>query len=366
MLITGLKPIFGIPAHSAGPIIIAGPCSAESEEQTLCTAQELAEGGITIYRAGVWKPRTKPGGFEGKGSEALGWLGKVKEQTGMMISTEIANRRHLEEALEAGLDAVWIGARTSANPFAVQEIADTLAALPEERKENLTILIKNPVNPDLELWIGAIERIYGAGMRRLGAIHRGFSSYGKHLYRNQPRWAIPIELSRRIPELPIIFDPSHVGGRRDLIASLSQRAVDMNYEGLIIESHCSPDDALSDASQQITPAELIGLVNSLTKRSAAASTENLDQLRRKIDQIDDELLELLARRMKVSREIGEYKNEHKLPVVQTARYKDLMERRVSDGEKLDMSADFIRSMLACIHEESVRQQVELSAKKNKK
>ena len=361
MLITGLKPIFGIPSHTSGPIIIAGPCSAETEEQTVCSARQLAEGGIRIFRAGVWKPRTKPGGFEGKGAEALEWLKKVKKETGMMISTEIANRRHLQEALEAGLDAVWIGARTSANPFAVQEIADALALLPEEKKEALTVLIKNPVNPDLELWIGAIERIYNSGVRRIGAIHRGFSSYGKHLYRNQPRWAIPIELSRRIPELPIIFDPSHVGGRRDLIPSLSQRAVDMNYEGLIIESHCSPDEALSDSAQQLTPADLLLLVKSLRKRSATAPTENLDQLRRKIDQLDDELLELLARRMKVSREIGQYKKDNHLPVVQTARYKDLMERRVSDGEKLDMSADFIRALLACIHEESVRQQVELGS-----
>lgn len=360
MEIKDLKPIFDIPAHSSGPIIIAGPCSAESEQQTLSTARALAEGGIKIFRAGVWKPRTKPGGFEGKGSQALEWLRKVREETGMMISTEIANHGHLQEALDAGLDAIWIGARTSANPFAVQEIADTLASLSDEEKDRITILIKNPVNPDLELWIGAIERIYRSGVRRIGAIHRGFSSYGKHLYRNQPRWAIPIELSRRIPELPIIFDPSHVGGRRDLVASLSQRAVDMNYEGLIIESHCNPDEALSDAAQQVTPAELVSLIHSLTSRSYAEPTENLDQLRRKIDQLDDELLELLAKRMKVSREIGLYKKEHKLPVVQTARYKDLMERRVSDGEKLDMSADFIRALLACIHEESVRQQVELN------
>lgn len=360
MEIKDLKPIFDIPAHSSGPIVIAGPCSAESEPQTLSTARQLAEGGIKIFRAGVWKPRTKPGGFEGKGSQALEWLRKVREETGMMVSTEIANHGHLQEALDAGLDAIWIGARTSANPFAVQEIADTLASLSDEEKDRITILIKNPVNPDLELWIGAIERIYRSGVRRIGAIHRGFSSYGKHLYRNQPRWAIPIELSRRIPELPIIFDPSHVGGRRDLVASLSQRAVDMNYEGLIIESHCNPDEALSDSAQQVTPAELIRLIHSLTSRTYAEPTENLDQLRRKIDQLDDELLELLAKRMKVSREIGLYKKEHKLPVVQTARYKDLMERRVSDGEKLDMSADFIRALLACIHEESVRQQVELN------
>lgn len=359
MEIKDLKPIFGIPAHTTGPIIIAGPCSAETEEQTLETARKLADSGIKIFRAGVWKPRTKPGGFEGRGKEALKWLQKVKEQTGMQVATEIANRSHLQHALDAGLDAIWIGARTSANPFAVQEIADTLAALPEERKEALTVLIKNPVNPDLELWIGAIERIYGSGVRRIGAIHRGFSSYGKHIYRNQPRWAIPIELNRRIPEMPIIFDPSHVGGRRDLVPTLSQQAIEMNYEGLIIETHCNPDCALSDAAQQVTPEQLAEILNTLDRRKHADSTESLDDLRRKIDLLDDELLELMAKRMSVSREIGRFKREHKLPVVQTARYKNLMEQRVADGEKLDMSPDFVRALLAVIHEESVRQQIEL-------
>lgn len=347
-------------AHASGPIIIAGPCSAETEEQTLATAREIAAKGIRIFRAGIWKPRTKPGGFEGRGKTALEWLRKVRKETGMLVSTEIANRRHLEDALDAGIDAVWIGARTSANPFAVQEIADTLAQLPEERKERLTVLVKNPVNPDLELWIGAIERIYGSGIRRLGAIHRGFSSYGKHIYRNQPRWAIPIELNRRIPELPIIFDPSHVGGRRDLVMQLAHQAIDMNFEGLIIETHCNPDCALSDSAQQLTPEELGQLLNSLNKRIAAPSTQNLEDLRRKIDRLDDELLELLAKRMEVAREIGRYKKEHNLPVVQTARYRDLMERRVADGEKLAMSADFVRAILASIHEESVKQQISLS------
>lgn len=357
MLITGLKPIFGIPAHTTGPIIIAGPCSAESEEQTLRTAGLLAAEGVRIFRAGVWKPRTKPGGFEGRGKVALSWMVRAREETGMMIATEIANRRHLEEAIAAGIDGVWIGARTSANPFAVQEIADALAQLPEERKQALTVLIKNPVNPDLELWIGAIERIYGSGVRRLGAIHRGFSSYGKHIYRNQPRWAIAIELNRRIPDLPIIFDPSHVGGRREFVAPLSRQAVDMNYEGLIIESHCDPDCALSDAAQQITPAGLAVLLASLERRTASPSTESLEDLRSKIDTLDGELLELLAKRMDVSREIGRYKREHKLPVVQTGRYKDLMEKRVADGERLDLPADFVRAILAVIHEESVRQQL---------
>lgn len=360
MEIKDLKPIFGIPAHTSGPIVIAGPCSAESREQTLATAGQLSRAGVRIFRAGVWKPRTKPGGFEGRGREALEWLREVRETTGMLVATEIANRRHLEEALAAGVDGIWIGARTSANPFAVQEIADALAALPPERKESLTVLIKNPVNPDIELWIGAIERIYSSGVRRIGAIHRGFSSYGKHIYRNHPRWAIPIELNRRIPEMPIIFDPSHVGGRRDLVPRLARQAVDMNFEGLIIESHCNPECALSDSAQQLTPSELSELLQSLDSRAAAPSTESLDDLRNKIDSLDDQLLDLLAKRMGVARDIGRYKKEHKLPVVQTARYKDLMERRVADGEKLDMSADFIRAVLAAIHEESVRQQIELN------
>lgn len=358
MSLTGLQPLFGMKSDPRKPLLIAGPCSAESESQTCQTASRLHNNGITIFRAGVWKPRTKPGGFEGRGKEALLWLQAVKKATGMLVITEIANKKHLEEAVNSGIDAIWIGARTSANPFAVQEIADTLALLPEEKKKNFTVLIKNPVNPDLELWIGAIERIYGSGIRRIGAIHRGFSSYGKHIYRNQPRWAIPIELKRRIPGLPVIFDPSHVGGRRDLIATLSQQALDMDFNGLIIESHCNPDSALSDAAQQITPDELAEIVRGLVCRSAKDTSQSLDDLRRKIDNIDTELLDLLAKRMSVSREIGRYKRRNKLPVVQPDRYNSLMEKRVADGENLDMSPDFVRSILSAIHEESVRQQIE--------
>lgn len=361
MLIKDIKPLFDDSSSLGSPIIIAGPCSAETQEQTLSTAKSLAESGIKVFRAGVWKPRTKPGGFEGCGSEALKWLKKVNEDTGMIITTEIANRHHLEEALEAGVNAIWIGARTSANPFAVQEIADALAELPQEKKDRITVMIKNPVNPELELWIGAIERIYASGVRRIGAIHRGFSTYGKHLYRNQPRWAIPIELKRRIPGLPVIFDPSHVGGSRALVATLSQQALDMNFDGLIIESHCNPDQALSDASQQITPGELSCIIRALEARTSAASAENLDDLRQKIDRLDDELLEVLSKRMEVAREIGRFKRQHNLPVVQAHRYNALMEKRVADGEHLNMSADFIRTLLAAIHEESVRQQVEIKS-----
>lgn len=348
-----LKPIF----DTAGPVLIAGPCGAESESQTLETARRLKEIGVKIFRAGVWKPRTKPGGFEGRGAEALQWLQKVKEQLGMTVITEIATPSHLQEALSHGIHNFWLGARTSANPFAVQDIADSLAALPEETKDKISVLIKNPVNPDLELWIGAIERIYGAGIKRIGAIHRGFSSYGKHLYRNQPRWAIPIELYRRLPGLPIIFDPSHISGRADLVGPLARQAASMHYDGLIIESHISPKEALSDAAQQVTPEELSAILQSIEKRSESNSFRSLDQLREKIDRLDDELLELLAKRMSISKEIGEFKREHKMPVFQADRYKKLMEKRVDDAAKLDLPEDFVRAILATIHEESVRQQI---------
>ncbi|MDE5683278.1 MAG: bifunctional 3-deoxy-7-phosphoheptulonate synthase/chorismate mutase type II [Muribaculaceae bacterium] len=341
------------------PLVLAGPCSAESEAQILEAARALAAAGVKIFRAGVWKPRTKPGGFEGIGSPALSWLAKVKAETGMLIATEVANERHTREALDAGVDVLWIGARTSANPFAVQEIADVLAALPQERRDSLAVLVKNPVNPDLELWIGAMERINGAGIRRIGAIHRGFSAYGKHIYRNPPKWRIPIELHRRLPELPIICDPSHIGGKRELIAPLSQQALDMNFDGLIVECHCHPDSALSDSAQQITPDVLAYILETLVIPSEASSTESLGLLRKQIDRLDDDLLELLAKRMRVARDIGRYKKEHNMPVLQPGRYNDLMQKRVDAAVQLDLNADFIKNVLASIHEESVRQQLEL-------
>ncbi len=344
---------------SRRPLVLAGPCSAESEAQILEAARALAAAGVKIFRAGVWKPRTKPGGFEGIGSPALQWLAKAKAETGMLIATEVANERHTREALDAGVDVLWIGARTSANPFAVQEIADVLAALPQERRDSLAVLVKNPVNPDLELWIGAMERINGAGIRRIGAIHRGFSAYGKHIYRNPPKWRIPIELHRRLPDLPIICDPSHIGGKRELIAPLSQQALDMNFDGLILECHCHPDSALSDSAQQITPDVLAYILETLAIPSETSSTESLGLLRKQIDRLDDDLLELLAKRMRVARDIGRYKKEHNMPVLQPGRYNDLMQRRVDAAVQLDLNADFIKNVLASIHEESVRQQLEL-------
>ena len=354
-----LETLFSPEIMAAHPIVIAGPCSAESEEQVVRTARELSKAGIKIFRAGVWKPRTKPGGFEGIGTPALAWIAKAKRETGMLTATEVATRRHVQEAIEFGIDVLWIGARTSANPFAMQEIADALASYPQEKKDSLTVLVKNPVNPDLELWIGALTRIYSAGIRRLGAIHRGFSSYGKHIYRNQPEWRIPIELHRRIPNLKIFCDPSHIGGKRELVAPLSQQALDMGFNGLIIESHPNPDCALSDSAQQVTPEALSGIIHTLEGRHGSVTTENLRQLRQKIDRCDDELLEILAKRMQIARDIGQYKLEHDMPVVQSARYADLMQRRVDIAEALDLSPDFIRHILAVIHEESVRLQVEI-------
>lgn len=337
------------------PLVIAGPCSAETREQVLATARELSANGVKVFRAGIWKPRTKPGGFEGVGREGLEWMKDVKEETGMLLATEVANRVHVEEAVEAGIDVLWLGARTSANPFAVQEISDTLAEL----KPDVAVLVKNPVNPDIELWIGAMQRIYNAGMRRIGAIHRGFSTYGKHLYRNMPEWHIPIELRLRYPSLPIICDPSHIGGKRELIAPLSQQAMDMGFDGLIVESHCDPDCAWSDAKQQITPEILNFILGTLVIRDSKQTTESLQLLRQQIDRIDNELLEVLSKRMGVSREIGRYKREHRMSVVQAGRYNEVMASRVKVGEEMGMGAEFLRTVLLAIHEESVRQQIEV-------
>ena len=275
----------------------------------------------------------------------------------MYVSTEVATKAHVEAALEAGVDLLWIGARTAANPFAMQEIADTLAALGKD----VPVLVKNPVNPDLELWIGAIQRIQNAGVKRVGAIHRGFSAYGKHLYRNMPQWHIPIELGRRMPDIPIICDPSHIGGKRELIAPLSQQAFDMGFDGLIIESHCNPDEAWSDAAQQITPDVLNIIVNSLVPLNGAKpdSTESLTLLRQEIDRIDNDLVDMLGKRMRICREIGQYKKEHGMKVVQGARYSDMMRSREVLAKEMQMSEEFIRRVYAAIHEESVRQQIEM-------
>ena len=338
---------------SERPIVIAGPCSAESEEQVMETARSIAGNGIKLFRAGIWKPRTKPGGFEGVGVIGLQWLKRVKEETGLYVATEVATKDHVFEALKAGIDVLWIGARTSVNPFAVQEIADALKGV------DIPVLIKNPVNPDLELWIGAFERLYGAGIHRLAAIHRGFSSYDKKIYRNLPLWHIPIELRRRLPQLPIFCDPSHIGGKRELIAPLSQQAMDLSFNGLIVESHCCPDEAWSDAEQQISPDVLDYVLNLLVIRNETQTTENLSALRRQIDGIDEQLLELLAKRMRISREIGVYKKEHNMPILQSPRYSEILEKRSTMGESMELNPDFVKEILKEIHEESVRQQMKI-------
>ncbi len=335
------------------PLVIAGPCSAETEEQVMNTARQLSDKGIKIFRAGIWKPRTKPGGFEGIGTEGLQWLKEVKKETGMYVATEIANAKHVLEALKAGIDILWIGARTSANPFAVQEIADALKGV------DIPVFVKNPVNPDIELWIGALERINNAGLKRIGAIHRGFSTYDKDIYRNPPQWQVPIELKRRIPDLPIICDPSHIGGKRELIASISQQAMDLNFDGLIIESHCTPDTAWSDATQQITPDVLEYILNLLVIRDEKQSTENLSVLRKQIDECDDHIIEILAKRMRICREIGVFKKEHNITVLQSQRYREIIEKRGLQGAQCNMDSKFIETVFEAIHGESVREQMEI-------
>lgn len=342
-----------LPCDSDRPLIIAGPCSAETEEQVMQTAQQLAQKGCRIFRSGIWKPRTKPGGFEGNGEAALPWLSQVKKETGMLVSTEVATPEHVELALKYGVDVLWVGARTSANPFAMQALADAMKGL------DVPVLVKNPVNPDLELWIGALERINQAGIKRLGAIHRGFSSYDKKIYRNLPMWQIPIELHRRIPDLPIICDPSHIGGSRELIAPLCQQAMDLGFDGLIVESHCEPDKAWSDAKQQVTPDVLDYILSLLVIRDEKATTEGITMLRKQIDELDNQLMDLLAKRMRVCREIGQYKKEHNMTVLQTARYNEILEKRGAQGALCGMGAKFVKKIFEEVHEESVRQQIEI-------
>ncbi len=348
-----IRPILPPETSVKRPVVIAGPCSAETEEQVLATAHALSQQGVGIFRAGIWKPRTKPGGFEGVGSEGLAWMKRVKKETGMLTVTEVANERHVAEALDHGIDMLWIGARTTANPFAVQEIANTLQGI------DIPVLIKNPVSPDLELWIGAVERLYNAGLHRLAVIHRGFGNYGKQLYRNTPQWHIPIELRRRLPQLPIYCDPSHIGGKRELIAPLSQQAMDLGFDGLVIETHCNPDCAWSDKEQQITPETLGKLLASLVIRETTQATESLSTLRQQIDELDEQLLTLLAQRMRISREIGQYKKEAGMPVLQTDRYNEILQKRIGQAIEMGMSDSFMKEIMQAIHEESVHQQMNI-------
>lgn len=345
-----LEPL-NLPCDNERPWVIAGPCSAETEEQVMTTARNLAAKGCHMFRAGVWKPRTKPGGFEGNGEKALPWMKRVKEETGMLISTEVATPEHVELAMKYDMDILWVGARTSANPFAMQALADAMRGL------KIPVLVKNPVNPDIELWLGALERINQAGIKQLGVIHRGFSSYDKKIYRNLPMWQIPIELHRRVPELPIICDPSHIGGRRDLIAPLCQQAMDLGFDGLIVESHCNPDEAWSDAKQQVTPDILDYILSLLIVRSESSTTEGIRMLRAQIDEIDNTLMDLLAKRFRVCREIGTFKKEHNMMVLQTGRYNEILEKRGAQASLCGMDAEFAVQVFELIHEESVRQQL---------
>lgn len=337
------------------PLVIAGPCSAETEQQTLDTARALSAIGVKVFRAGIWKPRTMPGGFEGVGDQGLQWLRRVHDELGMAVATEVATVDHVRAALDAGIDFLWVGARTSANPFAMQDIADAL-----NRHDEVTVLVKNPLNPDLSLWLGALQRIRNAGITRLCAVHRGFSSAGSHLYRNDPQWHIPFELRRLVPGMTILCDPSHIGGKREFVAPLSQLALDMGFDGLMIESHCSPDQALSDSAQQVTPEELKTILNRLVVRSGAPIEDELSLLRQQIDDCDHELLAVLARRMSVSREIGRFKKAHNLRVVQPTRYQEVIKARLSEGQSLGLDEEFTQRVMQAIHEESVRQQLNLT------
>lgn len=335
------------------PAIISGPCSAETEEQVIETAKDLSNRGVNIYRAGIWKPRTRPNSFEGVGSTGLAWLKTVRQETGMLTSTEVANVKHVYETLKAGVDIIWIGARSSANPFAMQEIAESLKGV------DIPVFVKNPVNPDIELWIGAIERLHQAGIKKIGAIHRGFSSHQHSIFRNIPQWQIPIELKRRIPSIPMICDPSHIGGKRDLLQSISQKAMDLDFDGLMIESHRNPDEAWSDAQQQITPEQLTTLLDKLIMRQAnpkGVSLDTLEDLRYKIDKCDMEIMELFEKWMAQSNAIGKYKKENNMTILQAGRWDEILQKSIKSGEKHHLSAQFISTVFKAIHQESINKQ----------
>lgn len=338
------------------PWIIAGPCSAETLDQTLDTAKQLAANGIKVFRAGIWKPRTRPGNFEGVGEIGLEWLRQVKRETGMYTAVEVANSKHVWDAIRGGVDILWIGARSSANPFVMQEIADGL------RGCNIPVLVKNPVNPDVELWLGAIERLEAAGLTNIGVIHRGFSSYEKILYRNAPIWQMPIELRRRRPDLPIICDPSHIAGKREYLKEISQKALDLNVDGLMIESHCNPDKAWSDAKQQLTPDALKQMLSELVVRKVNpenASMETLNELRFKIDAIDNELIALLKKRMGISEKIGEYKKANNMTVLQQQRWDSLLEKYYKAADENNLDKKMIDMIFKAIHQASINIQTEI-------
>lgn len=349
------KTKFADPASDKKPLIISGPCSAETEEQTLATALALAKTGkVDVLRAGIWKPRTRPGSFEGIGAKGLPWLQKAKELTGMPTTVEVATAKQVEDALHFGVDILWIGARTTVNPFSVQDVADALKGV------KIPVLIKNPINPDLELWIGAVERIAKSGIEKIGLIHRGFSSYGNTEYRNAPMWHLAIELKRRHPELPMICDPSHISGRRDILQAVAQEAIDLDYDGLMLETHVDPDNAWSDAKQQITPEKFGEMLNNITWRHERTDQKDfntaLEKLRNQINGIDDEILLLLGNRMKIAEKIGQYKKENDITILQTNRWNEILDRGIRAGEKLGLTKDFILKYFDAVHLESINRQ----------
>lgn len=336
------------------PLVIAGPCSAETEDQVLKIAHELKNSDVSIFRAGIWKPRTRPGGFEGVGAIGLKWLQKAKAETGLLMATEVANATHVKLALEHGIDVLWIGARTTVNPFAVQEIADALVGTDK------IVLVKNPVNPDLALWIGGVERLYNAGIKKLGVIHRGFSTYEKTKYRNIPEWQIAIELQNRFPDLPLIIDPSHITGRRDMIQEVSQQALDLNYDGLIIETHTDPDNAWSDAAQQVTPTVLKQIFEDLKVKKESTEENDFNtemiKLRASIDIADSKLLEILGNRMKIAEQIGSLKKEKNVAILQNKRWNEILGKMILEGEDKGLSEEFILKIFKAIHQESIAHQ----------
>ncbi len=336
------------------PLVIAGPCSAETEEQVLKIAHDLKDTDVNYYRAGIWKPRTRPGNFEGVGAIGLKWLQKVKEETGMKTATEVANRAHVELALEHDVDLLWIGARSTVSPFIVQEIADALEGTDK------IVLIKNPVNPDLSLWLGAVERLYSANIKKLGVIHRGFSTYEKTKYRNIPEWQMAIELQSKFPDLPIINDPSHITGKRDMIFDVSQTALDLNFDGLMIETHHDPDSAWSDAAQQVTPNTLVQIMRDLRIRKEtdeeAEYNSNLSNLRAQIDVIDNQIIDTMGKRMKISDEIGELKKKRNVAVLQSNRWNAILGNMILEGEQRGLSEEFVLRMFKAIHQESINHQ----------
>ena len=341
--------------HTERPLLLAGPCSAESEEQVLATASRLQKIGINVFRAGLWKPRTRPNCFEGVGEKGLKWLVKVQRLQGMKVGTEVANSHHVEECLKAGIDFLWIGARTTANPFAVQEIAESL------RGTDIPVLVKNPINPDIELWIGALERLNLVGISRLGAIHRGFSAYNNLKYRNMPQWQIPIELKRRIKTLPLFCDPSHIGGKREYIQEIAQKSMDLGFDGLMIESHTSPEQALSDARQQVTPERLEQIIEHLVIRTTQVQADDMviEDLRERIDYLDNTIMETLVSRMKVIEEIGQYKKSKNLSIFQPERWEKILTHVTEEAHKNNLPQELVERVFKAIHQASIDRQTEI-------